>query len=257
MLLLLWVFSLLFLLGTSQWIQWSGPWSSRIPAKYSGVHRRTIESRSERNRTSDGNEQGSVSERHVIRWSTAHCRHTADEITIRGQATLEWGDQIRFLARPLVRVVGKLAAFMAVGFGAVWALTFPGNEWLALRAHPLMSLGRFVVDIWPFYLGGLAFTVLILVGRVVVTFLRFPQANRQLTYEVNANGILTRDAADFSSRVPWTSILRMRNTPRILFLQTSARLVVREPCYGALSRPRIAIRSCAGRNVQTGKRRLD
>jgi hypothetical protein len=164
-----------------------------------------------------------------------HSRHTADEITIRGQATLEWGDQIRFLARPLVRVVWKLAAFMAVGFGAVWALTFPGNEWLALRAHPLMSLGRFVVDIWPFYLGGLAFTVLILVGRVVVTFLRFPQANRQLTYEVNANGILTRDAADFSSRVPWTSILR----------------------YGALSRPRIAIRSCAGRNVQTGKRRLD
>jgi hypothetical protein len=95
--------------------------------------------------------------------------------------------------------------------GAVWALTLPDDQWLALRVHPLMSLERFVADIWPFYLGLFAFAVLVLVGRPFVTFLRFPNANRQLTYEVNANGILTRDAADFSIRVPW-AILRTRNT---------------------------------------------
>jgi hypothetical protein len=42
---------------------------------------------------------------------------------------------------------------MVVAFGAVWALTLPDNQWLALRAHPLMLLERFVADIWPFYLG--------------------------------------------------------------------------------------------------------
>ena len=147
----------------------------------------------------------------------------AEDITIRGQATLEWGDQIRFLVRPLARLLSGLAAFMVVAFGAVWALTLPDNQWLTLRAHPLMLLERFVADIWPFYLGLFAFAVLVLLGRPLVSFRLFPHANRQLTYEVNANGILTRDAADFSSRVPWASILRMRNTSRILFLQTSAR----------------------------------
>ena len=116
-----------------------------------------------------------------------------------------------------------LATFMVVGLGAVWALTLPDDQWLALRVHPLMSLERFVADIWPFYLGLFAFAVLVLVGRPFVTFLRFPNANHQLTYEVNANGILTRDAADFSIRVPWASILRTRNTARILYLHTSAR----------------------------------
>jgi hypothetical protein len=57
--------------------------------------------------------------------------------------------------------------------GAVWALTLPDDQWLALRVHPLMSLERFVADIWPFYLGLFAFAVLVLVGRPFVTFMRF------------------------------------------------------------------------------------
>ena len=105
----------------------------------------------------------------------------AEDITISGQATLEWGDQIRFLARPLARVLLGLATFMVVGLGAVWALTLPDDQWLALRVHPLMSLERFVADIWPLYLGLFAFAVLVLVGRPFVTFLRFPNVNRQLT----------------------------------------------------------------------------
>jgi hypothetical protein len=96
-----------------------------------------------------------------------------------------------------------------LGLGSVWALTLPDDQWLALRVHPLMSLERFVADIWPFYLGLFAFAVLVLVGRPFVTFMRF--------------GILTRDAADFSIRVPWASILCTRNTARILYLHTSAR----------------------------------
>jgi hypothetical protein len=93
--------------------------------------------------------------------------------------------------------------------GAVWALTLPDDQWLALRVHPLMSLERFVADIWPFYLGLFAFAVLVLVGRPFVTFMRF--------------GILTRDAADFSIRVPWASIL---NTLSPYLGSPSARLAV-------------------------------
>ncbi|HZC54602.1 MAG TPA: hypothetical protein VE396_00960 [Xanthobacteraceae bacterium] len=145
-----------------------------------------------------------------------------DDITIRGQATLEWGDQIRVLTRPVAKMLLRFAAFMVVMFGAIWALTLPDEEWLALRESPMSSLGRFVADVWPFYLGTFAVLVIVMIGHYFFAFRRYPHVNRQLSYEVTATGILTRDAADFALMVPWASIIRTRNTSRSLQTVTRA-----------------------------------
>lgn len=144
----------------------------------------------------------------------------SDDVTIRGQATLEWGDQLRFLTRRLSMPLLKLAAVITPVFGTIWAVTLPDEEWLDLRVHPLASLGDFVADAWPFYLGTSALLILLTIGQSFFAFRRFPQANRRLSYEVDAKGILTKDAADFALTVPWSSIVHTRNTSHYLHMKT-------------------------------------
>jgi hypothetical protein len=144
----------------------------------------------------------------------------SDDIIIRGQATLTWGDQFRFVVRKLAKVLWPYVLAMTVMFGLIWALTLPDEKWLALRAHPLASLSDFVADAWPFYLGTLAALIVAMVATSYVAFRRLPDVNRRLSYEVDAKGIMTRDAADFALMVPWSSIVRTRNTPRFLYLKT-------------------------------------
>jgi hypothetical protein len=184
-----------------------------------------------------------------------HGQHMAEGITIRGQATLEWGDQIRFLARPLARVLLGLATFMVVGLGAVWALTLPDDQWLALRVHPLMSLERFVA----------------IFGRSPLACLpsrSWSWSDARLSPSCDfrtpiASSPMRSTPTEYRPEMPPTS---RSGYPGHLFYARATRpeffisippLAVRAPCCGALSRPRIAIRSCAGRNVRTGKLRLD
>jgi hypothetical protein len=143
-----------------------------------------------------------------------------DDVIIRGQATLEWSDQLRYVLRKLGKLLWLYAAIMPVVLGSIWALFLPDEQWLALRVYPLASLVDFAADAWPFFLGPLLALILLIVGSAYVAFRRFPDANRKLSYEASPKGILTKDAADFALMVPWTSIVRTRNTPRFLYLKT-------------------------------------
>jgi hypothetical protein len=144
----------------------------------------------------------------------------SDDNIIRGQATLTWGDQFRFVLRKLVQVLWKYAVVMIVPFGLIWALFLPDDAWLDLRAHPLAALRDFAADAWPFYFGTLGALIIAMIATSYVAFRRLPDVNRKLSYEVDAKGILTKDAADFALTVPWSSIVRTRNTPRFLYLKT-------------------------------------
>ena len=146
-----------------------------------------------------------------------------DVTTIRGHATLEWGDQVRFLGRPYAKALLKYGAIMIVVFAGVWASTLSDEYWLMLRSEPLASLFLFIADAWPFYLGTFAVLAVVMAAHSWLAFHRYPHINRQLSYEVTADGIVTRDAAGFILTMPWTSIIRTRNTPRALHLQTVAR----------------------------------
>jgi hypothetical protein len=147
-----------------------------------------------------------------------------NEITvIRGHATIGWRDQARYLARPYGKALAKYAAIMVVMFGAIWAFTLPDDAWIALRSEPLASLGRCIADIWPFYCGTFAVLALVMAGHSALAFRRYPQVNRQMSYEVTASGLITRDAAAVALTVPWTSVIRTRNTRQALYLQNTAR----------------------------------
>jgi hypothetical protein len=144
-----------------------------------------------------------------------------DDLIIKGQATLEWGDQLRFLLRRLRISLVMLAVVMTPVFGTIWAMDLSGQEWLELRAKPLAAFGDFLADAWLFYVFTFALLILVTIGHAFFAFRRFPRVNRQLAYEVDAKGILTRDAADFALTVPWSSIMRTRNTSRVLYLKTA------------------------------------
>jgi len=148
---------------------------------------------------------------------------TDDTTIIRGNATLEWSDQLRLLVRPFAKALVKYGAIMVLVFAAVWAGTLPDQDWLGLRSAPLRSLGLFVADAWPFYAGTFGVLAAVMAGHSCLAFHRFPHINRQLSYEVNAAGVVTRDAAGFTLTIPWASIIRTRNTRHALHLQTVTR----------------------------------
>jgi hypothetical protein len=146
-----------------------------------------------------------------------------DTTTIRGQATIGWHDQARYLVRPYAKALATYAAIMVLVFGAIWAFTLPDEGWIALRSEPLGALFLFVADAWPFYLGTFAVLAVVMAGHSALAFCRYPQVNRQLSFEVTAAELTTRDAANVVLILPWTSVIRTRNTRQALYLQTVTR----------------------------------
>ena len=69
-------------------------------------------------------------------------------------------------------------------------------------SRTILLLGDFVADAWPFYLGTFAALIVVMIATSYVAFRRLPDVNRKLSYEVDAKGILTKDAADFALMVP-------------------------------------------------------
>src|SRR5580698_10155499 len=109
-----------------------------------------------------------------------------DTTVIHGHATLEWGDQIRFVVRPYTKAFLKYMAIALPLYFAIWAFTQSDAGWVALRYEPLGSFFNFMVDVWPIYLGVGVVLVAVMVGRFCYVFARFPHVNRQLSYEVTA-----------------------------------------------------------------------
>jgi hypothetical protein len=57
---------------------------------------------------------------------------------------------------------------------------------------------------------------------IFVAFVKMPQANRTIIYEIDAKAIVTRDAADFALAIPWRSVAAARETRELLFLTLSS-----------------------------------
>jgi hypothetical protein len=146
-----------------------------------------------------------------------------DTTVIHGHATLEWGDQISFVVRPYTKAFLKYMAIALPLYFAIWAFTQSDDGWIALRYEPLGSFYSFLADVWPIYLGVGVALIAVMVGRFCYVFARFPHVNRQLSYDVTAEGVTTRDAANFALTVPWSSIIRTRNTKRALHIQMVTR----------------------------------
>jgi hypothetical protein len=145
-----------------------------------------------------------------------------EQRTIYGQTTMTWGDQARSLVRPIVRAMAIFSVAMIAGILIVWAITCSDKEWLLLRHAPLRALALVAADAWPFFLIAFAVMLIAVTGCLAWAFHRLPHANRRLAYEVTKDRLITRDAANFALTVPWSAIIRVRNSERVMRLRLAA-----------------------------------
>jgi hypothetical protein len=145
-----------------------------------------------------------------------------EQRTIYGQTTMTWSDQARSLVRPVVRAMAIFSVAMIVVILVVWAITCQDYEWLLLRHAPLRTLARVAAEAWPFFL--IPFVVMLagVIGSCARAFHRLPHANRRLTYEVTKDRLVTRDAASFALTVPWSAVIRVRNSEHVMRLRLAA-----------------------------------
>jgi hypothetical protein len=146
----------------------------------------------------------------------------SDEQTIRGQTTMTWADQARIMGRLIVRYLLIFIVLMTIALFMVWAATSSDRQWLLLRHQPLAALSDFAAQVWPILLGGFVLVLLLLIGAYARAFYRLPVRSRRLSYEVTSTSLVTRDDADFALTVPWSMVVRVRNSEYVMRIKLPA-----------------------------------
>jgi hypothetical protein len=145
-----------------------------------------------------------------------------DDKTIFGETTMTWGDQARLSIRPLARGMAIFIVLAIVAFLITWAIAVSDGEWLLLRHDPIDALGGFVHDVWPVLLTCVLVMLILMTGLYARAFYRFPDANRRIIYEATKDHLTTRDAANFAFTMPWSMVVRVRNSGATMRMQLSA-----------------------------------
>jgi hypothetical protein len=141
---------------------------------------------------------------------------------IRGQTIMTWADQARCSVRPVIRSIIIFAIGMTGALLIVWAIHSSDEEWLMLRHEPLHALGAFGRDVWKIFLACFLLLLVLLTCAYVRAFYRLPQPSRQIAYEATKDCLVTSDAADFALTVPWSSVIRVRNSGYIMRMKLAA-----------------------------------
>lgn len=144
------------------------------------------------------------------------------ERTIRGETVMRWEDQARYALRPILRAMAVFSVAMAAVLLLVWSTTSSDDDWLLLRHAPLAALMLVARDSWPFFTSGFALVLVLVLATQFWSFYRLADVNRRLSYEVTAQGITTRDAADFALSVPWSSVVEVRNSDHVMRVRLAA-----------------------------------
>jgi hypothetical protein len=141
---------------------------------------------------------------------------------MRGQTTLTFLDHVRGWGRLIAKMTLISAALLAVALFLTWAAYLHDADWLRLREAPLAGLRDFALDAGPFFAGTLAAVDLVILAAIFGAFVKMPQANRTIFYEIDDEAIVTRDAADFALTIPWRSVVAARESKQLLFLTLSS-----------------------------------
>jgi hypothetical protein len=79
---------------------------------------------------------------------------------------------------------------LAVALFLTWAVYLLDEDWLRLRLEPLAGVRDFALDAAPFFAVTMAFVVFVIVAAVFPAFVKMPQANRTIFYEIDGEAIL-------------------------------------------------------------------
>jgi hypothetical protein len=142
----------------------------------------------------------------------------SEERTIVGGFTMTWADQARCAMWPVIRAVVAYTVLLVVVLLVVWAMVSSDRG----RLLPLSVLIGGVREAWPFFAGPFALVVVGLPGWYAWAFHRLSHCNRQLSYEATRDALTTRDAANFAFTVPWSSVIRVRNTEQVMRIRLAS-----------------------------------
>lgn len=148
---------------------------------------------------------------------------TSDRPPIVGQTTLSLGDSFAFLAAQLPRVLVGMFVLSTMLFVILWFVLLTDAERAHFDADTAAGIRRFLTDAGWMPLALTALWPVLLVVLSWVQFHRIPALNRQLRYEIDAEGIVTRDAAGTELKVPWTMVQQTRTTRHLLLLKLNTR----------------------------------
>ena len=143
--------------------------------------------------------------------------------TIRGEATLGYADYFATQANKIVKFCVTVIALSALVYWIAWAASSSDEEWFLVRHDPLAALADFAGDVWKIWVASSLVICLIPIASLARGFHHFPDVNRRLSYEADDDGLTIRDAANFKLTVPWSAVIRVRVSKRLLKMQLTTR----------------------------------
>jgi hypothetical protein len=146
-----------------------------------------------------------------------------ERVTIRGEATLGYVDYFATQADKIIKFCVTAIMLSALVYAIAWAASSSDEEWFLLRHDPLSALAAFAGDVWKIWVVTGAVICLIPIASLARGFHHFPDVNRRLSYEADDNGLTIRDAANFALTIPWSAVIRVRFSKRLLKMQLTTR----------------------------------
>lgn len=144
---------------------------------------------------------------------------SASEKFVRGETTLTYADNLRGLRPMLIWLHTATAALLTVMLLGIRAWFMTEDDWSNARNAPLAEAAAAFSELAPIVVGALAFMFF---GGLVwnwLAFRRLPKKNLDIAIEADDTRIVTRDAAQFEFVLPWSSVIRTRNSEKALFLK--------------------------------------
>lgn len=148
----------------------------------------------------------------------------SDPTTITGQVTLSQGDAFAFLAAWLPRAILGMFVLAAMVFAGLWFAFLTDGQRAAFDADTGAGIRHFLTEAGWLPVAVTAAWVLVLALVNFIQFRRMPVPSRQLSYEADAAGLVTRDEAGAELKVPWAIVREVRATRGLLLLKLNTRV---------------------------------
>lgn len=146
-----------------------------------------------------------------------------DASGVTGQTKLLPSDQLRFILTWLHRPLLIMFGLCCLAFTVAWFLGLSTRRRAFYAESPWSGVQDFLRDIAWVPLAATAFYGLILLALSYVQFHRMPAPSRQLSYEADAKGLVTRDEAGAELKLPWSMVRAVKTTRHLLLLKLKTR----------------------------------
>lgn len=138
---------------------------------------------------------------------------------ISGSTTLNWRDNNNILLHQLPMQAPRIVALVLAVFVIAGAVGIALDDRLSFAAEPYRAISVAAQELWPFAAGSFLLLITIILLLNFIRWMRFPEANKSVSYIADAEGVTTSDAVGASVRVPWKMVKTSRRTRDLIMLR--------------------------------------